>query len=126
MLWRNSKGKTTEPAVVHRNYLLLGALFFFLAAAGATGAAAAAAAALSALLAKEQLARPKMVTNYCEDLLVFLLEFLRFRFSRMVSFASNKAFFAAASVVTAMVTVSHARLRRKQHTVEHKRTFHCL
>jgi K+-transporting ATPase A subunit len=64
--------------------------FFFLAAA-------AAVAAFPALLAKEQSARHKKVTNDYEDLLVFLLEFLRFRFSRMTSFASNKAFFAAAS-----------------------------
>src|SRR4030081_985219 len=85
---------------------------------------AATAAAFSALLAEKQLAMHKNVTNDCEDLLVFLLEFLRLRFSRMTSFASNRAFFAAASAVTAMVTVSHARRRRKQHTFEHKRTFH--
>jgi hypothetical protein len=96
------------------------------AGAGAVAAAVAAAAALSALLAEEQLARPKTVTNYCEDLLVFLLEFLRFRFSRMVSFVSNNFFLSAASLTTAMVTVSHARLRKKQHTFEHKRTFHGL
>jgi hypothetical protein len=92
----------------------------------AAAAVAAAAAALLALLAKDQLAMHKMVTDDCEDLLVFLLEFLRFRFSRMVSFASNKTFFAAASAVTAMVTISHARLQRKQHTFKHKRTFHGL
>jgi hypothetical protein len=68
---------------------------------GSTRAAVATAAALSALLAEEQLAVHQRVTNDCEDLLVFLLEFLRFRFSRMVSFASNKAFFAAASACTA-------------------------
>jgi len=84
--------KTTEPVVAHRNYLVL--FFFFLAAARA---AVATVAAFSALLAKGQLAMHKEVTNDCKDLLVFLLEFLRLRFSRMTSFASNKAFFAVAS-----------------------------
>jgi len=128
MLWHIDKGKATEPVVTHRNYFFL--LGFLLAPAAAPAPAPAAALpalpALPALLSKEQLARHKKVTNDCEGLLVFLLEFLRLRFSRMTSFASNKAFFEAASAWITMVTISYAQLRRKQHTFEHERTFHGL
>jgi hypothetical protein len=87
---RPQQRKPTEPVASRWNYLVL-FLFFFLAAA------ASAAASFSALFAKERLAMHEVVTSHCDDLLVFLLEFLRFRFSRIMSFASNKVFFATAS-----------------------------
>jgi hypothetical protein len=87
---RPQQRKPTEPVASRWNYLVL-FLFFFLAAA------ASAAASLSALFAKERLAMHEVVTSHCDDLLVFLLEFFRFRFSRIMSFASNNAFFATAS-----------------------------
>jgi hypothetical protein len=75
---------------------------------------------------KNGLARHQAITSNCDDVPVFLLEFLRVRFSRMMSLASNKAFFAAASARTTAVTVSHTQPQRKQHTLKHQSTLHGL